>query len=80
MEQLTIGDIIELAKQLKEKGMSEEDVSKVKIYLGDDEELNGIHAGWYCNTFDNQDEDYYPEYKESLVEDLEDGEIVLLLS
>ena len=25
------------------------------IYLGDDDELNGIHCGWYTNLVDSND-------------------------
>lgn len=54
--QLTLKDIYDLATQLKKKG---EDISQYSIYIGDDDELNGIHCGWYTNILDvkNDDED-----------------------
>ena len=58
MEQLTLGDIIRFVKQLKDEGMSLSEIYKLPIYLGDDDELNGIHCGWYTNLVDiNNEED-----------------------
>jgi hypothetical protein len=56
MEQLTLKDIYDVANELKKKG---EDLSQYQIYLGNDDELNGIHCGWYTNLLDvnNSDED-----------------------
>lgn len=56
MNQLTLKDIYNVAKKLLEKG---EDLSKYPVYLGNDDELNGIHTGWYANILDvnNSDED-----------------------
>lgn len=45
-EQLTVKKLRELLK-----GMPDNDI----IYLGDDEELNGIHEAWYCQEI-NADE------------------------
>ena len=55
MEQLTLGDILRFVKQLKDEGMSLADIYKLPIYLGDDDELNGIHCGWYTNLVDADD-------------------------
>ena len=54
--QLTLKDIYDVAKKLLEKG---DDLSKYPVYLGNDDELNGIHTGWYANILDvhNSDED-----------------------
>lgn len=56
MNQLTLKDIYDVAKKLLEKG---DDLSKYPVYLGNDDELNGIHTGWYANILDvhNSDED-----------------------
>lgn len=54
MKQLTLKDIYLFAQKLIEKG---EDLSKYPVYLGDDDELNGIHNGWYIDTLDAQSED-----------------------
>jgi hypothetical protein len=62
MRQLTIGDVIELAKVLMhERGMTLEDVKALPIYIGDDDELNGIHCGYdvrIIDADDEEDEDY----------------------
>ena len=52
MNQLTLGDIMEFAWQLKKKGMNDNEVKSLPVYLGDDDELNGIHCGWYTNLVD----------------------------
>jgi hypothetical protein len=56
MNQLTLESIYSLAIKLIKKG---EDLSQYPIYLGNDDELNGIHCGWYVNMLDvnNSDED-----------------------
>lgn len=56
MSQLTLKNIYDLANRLLKKG---DDLSQYPIYIGDDDELNGIHCGWYRNLLDvnNNDED-----------------------
>ena len=54
MEQLTLESIYSLAIKLIKKG---EDISQYPIYLGNDDELNGIHCGWYVNILDVEDTD-----------------------
>lgn len=67
MEQLTLGDILDIAKALTENGMTEEEMRDTPIYIGDDEELNGIHTAWYKDIIDSEDPNckYYIE----LIED-----------
>ena len=59
MGQLTIGDILILVKKLKDDGMSLKEIHKLPVYLGDDDELNGIHCGWALDIVDvdTKDED-----------------------
>lgn len=52
MKQLTLGDIFDFAKELKKGGMTEKEVKSLPIYLGDDDELNGVHCGWYTDIVD----------------------------
>lgn len=61
MDQLTINDILYMVKVLKEeRGMSMADILKLPVYIGDDDELNGIHCGWECCIVDADDsEDAY---------------------
>ena len=53
MEQLKVGSIIEFIKKLQKEGMYLEDIMELPIYLGNDDELNGIHCGWYTNLVDS---------------------------
>lgn len=50
IKQLTMKDILDMAIKLQKEGI---DLSKLKIYLGSDEELNGIHSAWYCEFIEN---------------------------
>lgn len=85
MEQLTLGDILRFVKQLKDEGMSLSAIHKLPIYLGDDDELNGIHCGWYTNLVDADDtEDEGNVYTVNLINEnrcnikLEKGKAVLI--
>ena len=54
MGQLTLKDIFDIALELLKNG---EDLSKYPVYLGNDDELNGIHNGWFVNILDTKDKD-----------------------
>lgn len=54
MKQLTMKDILNLALELQNKGVN---LSKLKVYLGDDDELNGVHNAWYCELVENNGEE-----------------------
>lgn len=49
-EQLTMEKILNVALAMKQKGI---DLSKIKVFLGNDDELNGIHTAWYCELITN---------------------------
>jgi hypothetical protein len=53
MNQLTINDILVLCKKLQRKGMTMDEIRALPIYLGDDDELNGIHTGWALDFVDS---------------------------
>lgn len=53
MDQLTINDILALCARLRQKGMTMEEIRLLPIYLGDDDELNGIHTGWALDFVDS---------------------------
>ena len=55
MEQLTMNHILAFCAELRQKGMTMEEIKALPIYLGDDDELNGIHCGWYTNLVDAND-------------------------
>ena len=53
MGQLTVDIILAFINQLKEQGMTMKEIRELPIYLGNDDELNGIHCGWYTNLVDS---------------------------
>lgn len=53
--QLTMNHILAFCAELRAKGMTMEEIKALPIYLGDDDELNGIHCGWYTNLVDAND-------------------------
>lgn len=57
MDQLTINDILALCARLRGTGMTMEEIKALPIYLGDDDELNGIHTGWALDFVDANDTD-----------------------
>ena len=52
MKQLTVGDLLSHIATCKEQGMTMDEIKALPIYLGDDDELNGIHCAWYTNIVD----------------------------
>ena len=53
MDQLTVRDLIMALEAFrKDKGMSREELLQLPIYLGRDDELNGIHTGWCVDIVD----------------------------
>lgn len=56
MKQLTLGTILELVNLLKKEGMTEKEIMNLPIYIGNDEELNGIHTAWYAQSIDSEKE------------------------
>lgn len=58
MDQLTMGAILQLVSELKKEGMTTKEIANLPIYIGNDEELNGIHTAWYGQVIDsNADKD-----------------------
>lgn len=55
--QLTLDKIYGLCKALEQKG---EDLSQYQVYLGDDDELNGIHTAWYSDLLLSDNEECKP--------------------
>ena len=85
MEQLKLGDILNFVKELKANGMKDKEIKALPIYLGDDDELNGIHCGWYTNLVDADDtEDEDNVYTVDLINErrgnikLEKGKAILI--
>ena len=55
MKQLTLENIFAFVKELQEQGMTMAEIRKLPIYIGDDDELNGVHCAWYTNLVDADD-------------------------
>lgn len=52
--QLTMQSILEVALKLEEQGL---DLSKIRVFLGNDDELNGVHNAWFCELIENDGEE-----------------------
>lgn len=84
MEQLKVKDIFALINQLRQEGMTLEEIRELPIYLGDDDELNGIHCGWYVQPIDADAEDEDSVYTIELINEnygnikLEKGKAILI--
>lgn len=57
MKQLTMCEILGLVEHLKAQGMTDEEIKALPVYIGDDDELNGIHTAYCCEQIDSNDED-----------------------
>ena len=57
MKQLTFGDIIGFASTLLKEGMTMQEMTKLPVYIGNDDELNGIHCAWCTDCIDANDTD-----------------------
>lgn len=55
MQQLKFQDLIDLYFVLCDKYGSKK-VLEMPVYLGDDDELNGIHCAWSCETVSKDNE------------------------
>ena len=58
MKQLTLNEIMKLIGELRNAGYSSKEIAEMPIYIGDDDELNGIHTAWYAEPIDPEDENY----------------------
>ena len=57
MKQLTLGNVLDFAYRLRQTDITLEEFRALPIYIGDDDELNGIHCAWYVETVDANDDD-----------------------
>ena len=57
MKQLTLGDVLKLAVALQNEGMRAKDINAMPIYIGDDDELNGIHCAWFAQPVNPSNSD-----------------------
>lgn len=54
---LTISKILAYIELLKHMGYTEEEIKQMPIYLGNDEELNGVYEGGYIDLVDTDNPD-----------------------
>ena len=85
MSQLKVGHILAFIKGLKDEGMSPKEIHELPVYIGNDDELNGIHCAWYTNLVDADDtEDDDNVYTVEMINErrgnikLESGKAVLI--
>ena len=57
LKQLKMKDITNYIIELKNEGMSLEEINELPIYLGNDDELNGVHCGRYFELIDSKDKE-----------------------
>lgn len=55
--QLKVKNITEVLKLLKKAGMSDEEIGEMPVYIGNDEELNGIHQAFYVEDINDSYDD-----------------------
>ena len=55
--QLKMDNILSFCSQLRAKGMTMEEIKALPVYIGNDDELNGIHCAWYTNLIDSNNSD-----------------------
>lgn len=81
MKQLTMNDIYNLCNMLQSRDC---DLSKLKVYLGDDDELNGVHNAWYCELVENDGEEenncIVDLINENIGDNVEENEKFILIS
>lgn len=58
MSQLKLSDVLNLITHLNQSGMSFDEIAELPIYIGDDDELNGIHTAWCVEKVDEEDSKY----------------------
>lgn len=84
MNQLTVCDILVAIRRLKDSGMSLKEIGELPIYIGDDDELNGIHCGWALDVVDADTDDEDIMYLVDMINEngynikLEKGKAILI--
>ena len=54
---LIFGSILQLARELKDEGMTDDEIKGLPVYIGNDQELNGIHTAGYRDLIEPGDPD-----------------------
>lgn len=74
--QITLKDIVELYNSLKEK-YGEDIANNMKVYIGDDEELNGAHRAWYAESIDPNNKKDKDLFSTDGLEDIKEVSILI---
>ena len=69
MKQLTVADVLMFITQLKKSGMNDQELLTLPIYIGDDDELNGIHCAWETSLMDANDTSESGQYILEIIND-----------
>jgi hypothetical protein len=56
--QLKFGEILSLVEELRKQGMSIKEIKELPVYIGDDEELNGIHNAYFVELQNSEDSEF----------------------
>ena len=57
MKQLTLGVIMSLINDMSKAGVSAAEIRNMPVYIGNDDELNGIHTALYGQLIDTNSTD-----------------------
>lgn len=71
MDQLKFKDLVKLFDELR-KEYSIEEIMEMPVYIGDDEELNGVHKSFRCEPY--TEEEYFAEGEKKFFK----GKIILI--
>ena len=81
MKQLTMIDILTLVNKFKRAGMTTSEINNLPIYIGNDDELNGIHTAWYGQMIDSNnanDADFVNMINEDFININIEGKAILI--
>ena len=83
IEQLTVGELEKFINAVKTQ--HPKDYKDIHIYIGDDDELNGVHGAWYINYIPTASEDNEEVYWRNIIGEnnfyqLGDDEVAIIIS
>lgn len=77
---LKVKELRRLLKQIDQLPISKKERDELQIYIGDDDELNGIHTAWYAEIVDHQKDPSFTELIKERSGNVEPKEIYILIS
>lgn len=79
MRQLIIGELMRDIEKIKaSEGLTDEQIKNMPIYLGDDEELNGVHDAMFCDYISEANEDYLELIEDNCTNSKFEGRALLI--